>query len=74
MSGRRSSDKKEFIAFLKRCKQVSLGENVDFDELFKTFDEDPEVFQSKWVWPLLDEGLSLDQACEMVVKSIFRPD
>jgi len=53
---------------------MEAGENVDLQQVFNAFDEDPEIFQKNWLGPLLAAGLNLDRACEVVLESILRPN
>ena len=74
MKEQRRKQKREFLTFLKECLSVDIAKNVDLERVYKAIDEDPEVFRDKWLVPLLAEGVSLDQVCELVVESIFRPN
>jgi hypothetical protein len=51
-----------------------LGENVALEQVFKAFDEEPEIFQKSWLQPLLAERLNLDGVCELVMESILCPN
>jgi len=74
MKEQRKKHKEEFLTFLKEWLPVEIGKNVDLEQVYKGFDEDPEIFQKDWLSPLLAEGLKLDRVCELVVESIFRPN
>jgi hypothetical protein len=74
MSERNDRHKKDFLEFLKYCERAHVTEDADLEELLKTFDEEPEIFQKKWLQPLLAEGLNLRDACGVVVESIFHPN
>ena len=67
-------NKKQFLALLQNCEPIDLGESIDFAQVLKAFTDDPEVFHRQWLQPLLAEGLSLDHACEVALKSILRPN
>jgi hypothetical protein len=64
----------EFISFLKHCDELEMNERVHLEQVFKAFDDDPEIFQRYWLRPLLAEGLNLDQIFELVAESIFCPN
>ena len=74
MKEQRKKQKEDFLSFLKDCVQMEAGGNVDLDQVFNAFDEDPEMFQKKWLRPLLAEGLNLDRVCELVIQGILRPN
>jgi len=62
MKERRKKHKKEFFSLLKDCVWMEAWENVDLEQVFNAFDEDPEIFQKNWLRPLLAAGLNLDRA------------
>jgi hypothetical protein len=64
----------EFISFLKHCDEMEIGAEVKLEQVFRAFDDDPEIFQRYWLRPLLGEGLNLDQIFELVAQSIFCPN
>ena len=74
MKERRKKHKEEFFSLFKDCVRMKAGENVDLEQVFNAFDEDPEIFQKNWLRPLLAAGLNLDRACEVVLESILRPN
>jgi hypothetical protein len=67
-------NKKEFLAFLRSCDPIDFKDDIDFAQLLEAFSENPEVFHRQWLQPLLAEGLNLDHACELALKSILRPN
>ena len=38
---------------------MEAGENVDLEQVFNAFDEDPEIFQKNWLRPLAESRLRL---------------
>jgi len=74
MKERRKKYKEEFFSLLKDCVRMEARENVDLEQVFNAFDENPEIFQENWLRPLLAAGLNLNRACEVVVESILRPN
>lgn len=63
-----------FLTFLQDCVRMEAEENINLEQVFSAFDEDPEIFQQRWLRPLLAAGLALDRACEVVLESIVRPN
>jgi hypothetical protein len=74
MKEQHNKHKKEFLALLENCEPIELKENVGVAQVLEAFSEDPEVFHRQWLQPLLAEGLDLDHACEVALRSILRPN
>jgi hypothetical protein len=74
MKEQRKKQKRELLTLLEDCFQIEVGEDIDLEQVSKAFDEDPEIFQKNWLRPLVAEGVNLDRACELAVKSILRPN
>ena len=72
--GKKPKELEDFFAFLKSCERIRTRENIDPEQVFRMFDQDPEIFQKSWLQPLLAEGVALDRVCELVLESIFRPN
>ena len=74
MKEQRKKQQEGFLTFLEDCVRMEASENIDLEQVFNAFDEDPEIFQQHWLRPLLAAGLNLDRACEVVLESILRPN
>ena len=72
--GKKQKELDEFLSFLKYCDQIRVGEGDELEQVFRAFDEDPEIFQKNWLQPLLQEGITLDRVCELVLESLLRPN
>lgn len=60
MKEQRKKQKERVLTFRKDCAPIEVGENVDLEQVFKAFDEEPEILQKSWLRLLLAEGLNLD--------------
>jgi len=74
MKEQRKKQKQELLTLLEDCVPIEVGEDIDLEQVSKAFDEDPGIFQKNWLRPLVAEGVNLDCACELAVKSILRPN
>jgi hypothetical protein len=67
-------NKKQYLTLLKDCNAIDVKDEIDFAQVLEAFSDDPEVFHRQWLLPLLAEGVDLDHACELALKSILRPN
>jgi hypothetical protein len=69
--------KERFLFLLGKfghTEPADSGDCVVLEQVFRAVDQDPELFLKEWLRPLLAEGLDLDQAFEVALESVLRPN
>jgi hypothetical protein len=74
MAEQGNKQNEKLLLFLKHFGRVGADESADLKQVFRELDEDPEIFWTEWLSPLLAEGLHLDRACEVVLETVLRPN
>lgn len=77
MADHRNKQKEKLLFALEKFEHIGAVDGVDFvalEQVFRTFDRDPELFWKEWLRPLLAEGLDVERACEIALESVLRPN
>jgi hypothetical protein len=71
---RRNKKNWDFRSFLERWGQGDMVEITTLEQFVKESCENPEGFLEEWLRPLLEQGLSMEQAYELVMEGALRPN
>jgi hypothetical protein len=71
---RRRKNKVDLREFMKLGNRQEGGEVDALECLMRESYEQPEVFQERWLGPLLREGLSIETAYDVLVDGMIRPN
>jgi hypothetical protein len=71
---RRNKQNWDFRWFLERWGQGDMVEITALEQFVKESCENPESFLEEWLWPLLEQGLSMERAYELVMEGALRPN
>lgn len=59
---------------LNPLDEVSQWEMQILDSIFSESRKDPEQFHHTYVTPLMDEGVPVESAYQLLVEGVFRPN
>jgi hypothetical protein len=71
---RRNKHNWDFRLFLERWGQGDMVETAALEQFVKESSENPEGFLEEWLRPLLEQGLSMERAYELVMEGALRPN
>jgi len=71
---RRNKQNWDFRSFLERWGQGDMVETAAMEQFVKESSENPEGFLEEWLRPLLEQGLSMERAYELVMEGALRPN
>ena len=71
---RRNKQNWDFRSFLERWGQGDMVETAALEQFVKESSENPEGFLEEWLRPLLEQGLSMERAYELVMEGALRPN
>jgi hypothetical protein len=71
---RRRKNKVDLKEFVKLADPQDGAETDALECLMRESYERPEVFQERWLRPLLREGLSIEAAYDVLVEGTIRPN
>ena len=71
---RRRKNKVDLKEFMKLGNRQEGAEVDALECLMRESYEQPEVFQERWLRPLLREGLSIETAYDVLVDGMIRPN
>ena len=73
-NSKRGAMKKEFLKDLLEQDEKLTGQMDQMSSVFVNAKEQTDVFQQLYVQPLLDEGLTVETALDLLVEGIARPN
>lgn len=73
-NSKRGAVKKEFLKDLLEQDEKLTGQMDQMSNVFANAKEHTDVFQQLYVQPLLDEGLTVEAALDLLVEGIARPN
>lgn len=71
---RRKKHNWDFLSILERWGPEDAGKLIALEQFVEKSTENPEAFMEEWLRPLLSQGLSMEQAYEVVVEGALRPN
>jgi hypothetical protein len=71
---RRNKQNWDLRSFLERWGLGDMVEITALEQFVKESCENPEGFLEEWLWPLLEQGLSMERAYELVMEGTLRPN
>lgn len=71
---RRNRQNWDFHSFLELYGHEDIVEITALEQFVKESCENPEVFLEEWLRPLLQQGLSMERAYEVVMEGALRPN
>lgn len=71
---RRKKYSRDFVSILARCGAEDAGKLIALEQFVEESTENPEAFMEEWLRPLLRQGLSMEQAYEVVIEGALRPN
>lgn len=71
---RRKKHSRDFFSILERCGPEDAAKLIALEQFVEGSTENPEAFMEEWLRPLLRQGLSIEQAYEVVIEGALRPN
>lgn len=71
---RRKKHNRIFFSILERCGPEDAGKLIALEQFVEESTENPEAFMEEWLRPLLRQGLSIEQAYDVVIEGALRPN
>jgi hypothetical protein len=71
---RRNKQNWDFRSFLERWGQGDMVEITALEQFVKESCENPDAFLEEWLRPLLEQGLSMERAYDLVMEGALRPN
>ena len=71
---RRNKQNWDFRSFLERWGQGDMVEIAALEQFVNESCDNPEGFLEEWLRPLLEQGLSMERAYELVMEGALLPN